>query len=163
MDVVAFGTIDHDVYRKRRVANSVFFSKRAINNAEILINEEVELLCSNLEKQYGEKSVKDLHTVFLAFTSDAVCRFIFGKTLDLQRASQKAEDWRRTMGALPQITPLIKQFPWIVTVAMKLPKIILHFAVPHLARLLALHRVSDEYLAHFVFVYCTNNPLLANA
>lgn len=88
-----------------------------------------------------------MHTVFLAFTTDAVCQFIFGKSGEYQHDSRKAADWKKTMSALPQISPLVRQFPWIVALSFKLPHWVVRWTVPNLARLLSLHKVCPRDLA----------------
>ena len=59
-------------------------------------------------------------------------------------------------------SPLIKQFQWIVEVAMKIPLPILNWVVPHLARLLALNKVyssSSSCEITKLASVCTTKPL----
>ncbi|KAL9105599.1 MAG: hypothetical protein Q9227_009257 [Pyrenula ochraceoflavens] len=136
----AFGTQEHDVHRKRRAASSMLFSKRSIGNARPLIQEQVGLLCQRLQEHCQSKTVLELHTAFLACTTDSVSKFTFGKTAGLQGNEKKMNEWRQTMIAVPKITPLVKQFPWAIDVAKRIPLPFLFLVAPDLARLLELHK-----------------------
>ena len=56
-------------------------------------------------------------------------------------AYEKSRSWTKTMDAVGKITPLAKQFPWIVPIALNLPLSIVQVLNPDLARLIQLHKV----------------------
>ncbi|KAL9620050.1 MAG: hypothetical protein Q9160_005428 [Pyrenula sp. 1 TL-2023] len=145
-----FGTEQHDLHRKRRAATSLMFSKRVINNARSLIEEQVSLLCQSLRNHHQANTVVELHTSFLACTTDSVCKFTFGKTAGLQGDEDKMNGWRKTMMAVPKITPLVKQFPWAISIAKRLPLSLLFLVLPDLARLLQLHREMHIEAGYFL-------------
>ena len=82
-----------------------------------------------------------MHTVFIAFTTDSLCNFVFGKSFGYQSDRKKNQEWRNTMGAVPHNTPVIKQLPWAIGLALKLPESLVRLVVPDLSRLVGLHRV----------------------
>jgi hypothetical protein len=95
-----------------------------------------------LTSSYRNEEVLDLRITYLAFTTDTICRLAFGGSLGLQDKVEDAKDWAETMAAVARLTPIIKQFPFLITWVKKIPISILHFFVPALARLLKLHQVG---------------------
>jgi len=91
-----------------------------------------------------------MHTVFIGYTTDSLCNFVFGKSFGYQTNREKNQEWRNTMGAVPQVTPFIKQFPWVIGLAFKLPQSLLRLVLPDLSRLVGLHRVRVFLLSRIL-------------
>lgn len=102
------------------------------------------LLERRLKQDLANGGVVELRKTYLAMTTDTLADHTFQKPLDLLKSDQKANDWRRTIKAVAVLTPLIKQFTWIIPLALKLPLRPLQMVVPDLARIVALRRVSRE-------------------
>ncbi|RAL64506.1 hypothetical protein DID88_001981 [Monilinia fructigena] len=134
-----FGTVNHHVHRKRRAANSYFFSQKSIATAEPLLKERVEELCEIIHDGFLHKKIIELKVTFLAFSTDTVCQYVFAEPPRLQRNPEDAKLWHETIGAVSTLTPLIKQFPWLIPVAKKLPSVMVDFFSPTLGRLLRYH------------------------
>ncbi|KAB8288832.1 hypothetical protein EYC80_010735 [Monilinia laxa] len=134
-----FGTVNHHVHRKRRAANSYFFSQKSINAAEPLLKERVEELCEIIHGGFLHKKIIELKLAFLAFSTDTVCQYVFAEPPRLQKNPEDAKQWHETIGAVSRLTPLIKQFPWLIPVAKKLPSAMVDFLLPTLGRLLRYH------------------------
>ncbi|TVY17339.1 Cytochrome P450 monooxygenase sdnE [Lachnellula arida] len=115
--LATFGTVSHDLHRKRRLAISPFFSRKFIINAEKIFKDQVEHLSRNLQSCYQSGNVLDLRVTYLAFTTDTICRLAFGGALGLQDDTRGADDWAETMEAVARLTPLIKQFPFLLSVS----------------------------------------------
>ena len=107
-----------------------------------MIYHQAELLCRNLEQAFDTGEILRTYTTYVALTTDAVCQYIFGKSLGYLVDRSAAYEWSRTTSALPRVTPLIKQFPWVVALALRTPSVILHTIVPHLAQVIDLHKVE---------------------
>ncbi|KAH6662817.1 cytochrome P450, partial [Halenospora varia] len=137
-----FGTISHHVHRKRRAAINGMFSKREVNDFEPMIHEKVELLCQEMQKQLSGTQPTEMRTNYLALTTDTLCSYAFEDSLDLLKHRKKAINWQKTIKAVAVLTPLARQFTWIIPVALKLPMLPLRMGVPDLARIVKLHRVS---------------------
>ena len=84
----------------------------------------------------------EIRVDYLAYASESVCNSAFGSSLGLLHDRQKAVDWRKTMNAVGNITPLVKQFSWIVPFAINLPVSVVKVFSEDLARLFSIHRVS---------------------
>jgi len=141
-----FGTIDHEVHRKRRAAISPFFSKSTVASTEPMIHDKMRLLCQRLKQTLAVGGVVELRRTYLAIATDTLSGHAFQKSLGLIEEDHKAHEWKRTIKAVAILTPLIKQFTWIIPLALKLPLGPLEMVVPDLARIVALHGVSIQAL-----------------
>ena len=107
-----------------------------------MIHDNVEILSSRLKEQLSNGGVAEMRKNFLAMTTDTLCGHALDKSLNLLESDQAAIDWQKTIKAIAILTPLVKQFTWIIPVALMLPLGPLRMIVPDLARIVALHRVS---------------------
>jgi hypothetical protein len=97
------------------------FSKRAVNNAESMIHVKVETLCKRLQKQLENSGIAELRKNYLALTTDTLSCYAFEDSLDLLDNEQEAINWQKTIKAVAILTPLARQFTWIIPLALKLP------------------------------------------
>lgn len=109
-----------------------------------MIHEKVNLLSQRMDEAFAKFGVLELRKTYLALTTDTLCGHTFDNSLDLLKNEQKAIEWKRTIKAVAILTPLIKQFTWIIPLALKIPLRPLRLVVPDLARIVALRRVSLE-------------------
>ena len=106
--------------------------------------ESMSLLEQRLKQELANDGVIELRTTYLAITTDTLARLAFHTSLGLLDSSRQANYWEKTIKAVAFLTPPIKQFPWIIPVASKLPLGLLRIVVPDIARIIALRRVRDE-------------------
>jgi hypothetical protein len=107
-----------------------------------LLQERVQELCDVLHKSYVREEVIELKLKFLAFTTDTVCQYVFAEPPRLQKDTETAKQWQRTIEAVGRITPLIKQSPWLISAAAKVPLAIIESLLPDLGRLLSYQNVG---------------------
>lgn len=141
LTTLAFGTVEHNIHRKRKLATSPFFSKRSVADAEPLIRKQAEKLCQTLKDSYTNNEIVKLHIRYLGFTTDSVSQFAFAKSDGLQGNSDGLEDWAETLRMVGAVFPLLRQFPWMIKAALKLPVWVFQMVVPVLSRFLELHKV----------------------
>ena len=111
-----------------------------------MIHDNVETLCVRLKEQLADGGVAEMRKNFLAMATDTLCGHAFDKSLNLLQSDQAAINWQKTIKAIATLTPLIKQFTWIIPCALMLPLGPLRIIVPDLARIVALHRVRLSQL-----------------
>ena len=109
-----------------------------------MIHEKVERLGARLQQQLAKNGSAEMRANYLAMTTDALCCHAFGRSMDLLGDEVRSKNWQQTIKAIAMLTPLIKQFTWIIPVALKLPLAPLRLTVPGLARIVALHRVCTS-------------------
>lgn len=141
---LAFGTVSHEIHRKRRSAISPLFSKGAIKASETMIYEQAELLCISLRNQLDQNGTAEMRTNFTAWSTDVISILAFPKPLHLLEDLQAAVDYHLTTKASMLLTPLQKQFPWLIETAWKLPQALVQVMSPDLARSVALYRVRPK-------------------
>lgn len=100
----------------------------------------VERLSDYLKEHCGE--IINLRVRFLAFTSDVLCDWAFGKSFDMQLDDESALEFDRTLSAVATVAPFVKQAPWAVKFGMSLPLSIVRIAIPPLAKVLAMKHAS---------------------
>ena len=86
--------------------------------------------------------IGELRLRCLAYTTDVVSQYALGKSFALQEDQQRAEEWNATIRAVAKFAPLTKQFPWVLSMIMKLSAKASRCMPSELARLLQMHHVS---------------------
>ncbi|KAL8836207.1 MAG: hypothetical protein Q9176_006468 [Flavoplaca citrina] len=144
--LAGFGTVEHTVHGKRRAALSPLFSSRSIVDAGDVMKEQIEILCRRFGHHHKTKEPIGLRTAFMGFTLDIVSVFALGESMGLQHDMDRARGWVDMLKAVSKITPMAKQFPWLISWGQKLPLGILRVIDPTMAGLLQVHEVSTELL-----------------
>ena len=144
--LLVFGTISHDAHKKRRAAISPFFSKASVTDSESLIQSKADDLIASLDQQFCKHGYSEMRKNFLAFTTDVLCEHTFNESMDLLLDDRKATEWQSTIKAIAVLTPLIKQFVWIIPIALRIPARLLMYIVPVLGRIVALRKVSSSHI-----------------
>lgn len=140
--LTAFGTLLHDTHRRRRATISPLFSKGACAASESSIYRNVELLLARIDDQIRTTGSAEMRRNYLALTTDTLSDHCFGRSTGLLLDEQAATEWQNTIKAVAFLTPLAKQFPWIIPLALKCPLEPLQMVVPDLARIVKARRVN---------------------
>ncbi|KAL9039717.1 MAG: hypothetical protein Q9180_002361, partial [Flavoplaca navasiana] len=140
-----FGTVDHRVHHMRRSAISSFFSKRAIADIEPWIHQATSKLLNAMAQQQKRDGNIELRVNFLAITTDVIAAHALNgsnpqKTLHLLDDEEKARDWQKTIAALAMLTALVRQAPWLIGVALKIPVGVWMSIAPPLGRIVRLSK-----------------------
>lgn len=140
--------MDHQLHRKRRAAISGFFSKRAVNDIEPWIHEKTKSLCATLRDQQSRGSSVELRVNFLAMTTDTIAAHSLNgsnrqRTLHLLKDVERAREWQKTVAAIAFLTPICKQAPWLIPIALKLSVGFWMMIAPSLGRIVRLNRVTN--------------------
>ena len=109
-----------------------------------MIYEQAELLCESLGKQLDQNGVAEMRLIFTAWATDVISILALPKPLHLLEDQQAALNYHLTTKAAMLLTPLQKQFPWLVETALRLPLALVQLMSPNLARSVALYRVSPK-------------------
>ncbi|MCJ1312339.1 hypothetical protein MMC25_006013 [Agyrium rufum] len=142
-----FGTIDHYVHRRRRGAVKAFVSKGTVRRLESVIREKIDLLCKRLDEHLTKQDVVDLTRDYLAWSTDSVFNYLDSEPLGLLTDPERAEDWKQTLRAVVELTPLVKQMTWIMPVVLKVKPWVVKLFSPDLARVLVMHRGMQDSAA----------------
>lgn len=107
------------------------------------MNEKSRRLLEFLQEQNASHGYAELRRSYLAMTTDMVCEHTFGWSMKLLDDEERSSAWFETVRAVASLTPLVKQFVWIIPLALNLPIGLLNFLVPSLGRLVAFRRVCN--------------------
>jgi hypothetical protein len=137
----SFATVPHDLHRRRRAPVSPFFSKAAVYSLEPQIRELIDKLCTRLKEFQKSNAPAELGRVFSALTTDVITFYVFGE----RQGSLDAPDFdpvlHRAIQASVQMTPMGKQFPWMIPLSRSMPYWLLNALDPLMMRMAKLSDV----------------------
>jgi hypothetical protein len=87
--LLAFGTVSHELYRKRRNAAAPFFSKRSVDLATPIFRKNVDLLCTLFQKHLQNNELFNLHVDYLAYSTESVLNSGFGGGMGLKNRTSR--------------------------------------------------------------------------
>lgn len=93
----AVGTVGHELHRIRRSALNACFSKRAIANHELIIQEAVKHASERLWDKGFRGGVINLRNFSAAFTADIIGRIAFGGSYSLLDKPDFEPEWYTLM------------------------------------------------------------------
>ncbi|MCJ1252172.1 hypothetical protein MMC30_009411 [Trapelia coarctata] len=118
---MTFGTIPHALHRTRRAAFGKFFSTAYIRRLEPtlqgLVNSMVEKIETGVE---AGKKVNLVHA-FSALTQDVITEYCFAECRNVLEMEDFAPHYYVWMQIHCTLTPVIKQFPWLIPTLNYLP------------------------------------------
>lgn len=147
------GTVEHTLHGKRRAALRPLFSQRAIAGANVIMQEQVQILADTLHRKYIAGEVVELRSVFVAFATDTIYQYAMGDSMGLQNDERRARRWWWTLEAVSKMTPMAKQFPWMLPLGQKMPLGLIQRLKPEMAGLLGIHKVR---LRHYDILSLTS-------
>ncbi|KAI0410652.1 putative flavonoid 3-hydroxylase [Xylaria grammica] len=145
-----FGTIPHQIHRKRRAAINPLFSKANAAAALSMIYDNADLLMKRIEAQIARDGHAEMRTNYLAYATDNVAEYFLEDSFHLLDDEEKAEDWHKSMRALANTTPAAKQFSWVIPLSFKLPATMLRLLSPDAARIVNMHREMENQAARAI-------------
>lgn len=137
-----FGTTDHHTHRVRRAPVAAFFSKRMTRSVEALLQEEVSLLCKDLQIAHEEDRPLNVCVAYLSTVTEMVSLYAFNTRTGIIGTRREAQDWLKTVRAIAAVSPFFKQFPYVAQWLLPCPLWLVKLLYPVFAPSVVLHRVS---------------------
>ena len=138
---IAFGTVSHEVHRRRRVPVSSYFSKVSVAEMQDKIWDKAGHLCDVLREHHRGGRVVNGRATFLGWSNDTLRTCAFGSHLNLLNDPERVLGFDRVFKAFAAFYPVLKQCEWIIPVFLTLPIAPLYYIYPPLATLLTVHCV----------------------
>ncbi|KAF5861296.1 hypothetical protein ETB97_000412 [Aspergillus alliaceus] len=116
-----FAAIDQEAHRQRRAPVEKYFSKRAIENQESLIQNSLDKLVRHFRDAYQAHVPVSLDAAFAALTSDVIYQYVYGfnpNSLDKEGFNASVRDG---INGLMRLAHLLYFFPWLQTVMNAMP------------------------------------------
>ncbi|KAF9875010.1 trichodiene oxygenase [Colletotrichum karsti] len=107
-----FGTIDHDLHRKRRGAMSKFFSRSQILRLEPKIHSLAHKLCDKLLEEASSQPIV-IADPYSCFATDLAAEYGFGTTFGLMDQGSWRPNFRRAVYSALNMTYIFKFFPFL--------------------------------------------------
>ena len=129
----------------RRAAVSPLFAKTAVYKAADLIQGHAERLCDRIKQQSDDRGCADLKVLLGAYGNDVITAYLFGGTKSASGMLgdyAAAEGWERTTSSVAGFTPLVKQFPWLISYVKFLPRSLLALISADMTSIIRLDDVS---------------------
>lgn len=127
-------TVPYQLHRARRAPLGPFFSKRGIDNLEIIIRQKVDQLTHGIEEGYMNRGrILPVGVAFTALTLDVISDYCFGQSWRCLSAEDFAPEWKRVMTSLFEPVPIVKQFPILVRIMEALPLKVIQRLDPDMA------------------------------
>ncbi|CAG8953030.1 hypothetical protein HYFRA_00003223 [Hymenoscyphus fraxineus] len=146
----SFGTVDHNLHRKRRQANSTFFSTKSVAASEATLKKQLEILSAKFSDRLKNDEVVVMRNTILAYTTDALGSICFDEAFGFQENEKDAEEWASTIEAVASLTPLLKQFPSLIGFADYISLPIIQMLNPTFGRLLKFQKDMLKRAADFL-------------
>jgi hypothetical protein len=121
LEVSTFSSVEHGVHRQRAAANAPLMARKVVVENIPMIREQLLKLQRAFEAAANNGIAIELGVTFLAFTTDVAGQYFFGEGLGLQDDMKKASAWKHATHSVARGTPVIKQFPDILKLALKIP------------------------------------------
>lgn len=137
-----FGTISHDVHRRRRASMNPYFSKASVRQLEPVIRRSIAKLLKRFERNQRSGEAVPLNLAFKALTGDVTTEYCFGKSfnhLDQEDYNQYHFDSVQKSFEMSHLMLHVGWLGWLVT---SLSDSILIKLVPGMRLLAEMRRVS---------------------
>ncbi|KAL2882245.1 hypothetical protein SGCOL_002514 [Colletotrichum sp. CLE4] len=110
--VAAFGTIDHDLHRRRRAGVGKFFSRQQMLKLEPQVHAAAQKLCDKLLTFAGANDeVVPLQDAYSCFTTDVITEYCFGESFKFLEQKKWTPNYRAAVYGALNHTFLFKFFP----------------------------------------------------
>ncbi|KAJ3946828.1 uncharacterized protein N0V96_003204 [Colletotrichum fioriniae] len=102
-----FGTIDHDLHRRRRAAVGKFFSRQQMLKLEPQVHASAQKLCDKLLSFAGaDGEIVPLQDAYSCFTTDVITEYCFGESFGFLEQKEWTPNYRAAVyGALKDYLP----------------------------------------------------------
>lgn len=140
-----FGTLPHALHRQRRAALNPFFSTAAISRVHPSIQAATERLCTRMEQCTEKGEVVPLFYAYRCLTVDVISEYLFGSPLGLLERADWGRDFYASWRNLWEMSPLIRQLPYLMDFMMSLPRALTAVLTPKALEVVDLFATVDDY------------------
>ncbi|KAM3076084.1 hypothetical protein ACMFMG_006399 [Clarireedia jacksonii] len=126
----AFGTSDHDLHRRRRKAQQIYFSQEHIFDFMPTLSRISSKLCSRLEATRKTGEIINLTNAFKALTADVVTEFAFHESFDLLESEDFAASFHAALRTYSEIGFWHRHFRFVLPLLESIPKWLVNIMNP---------------------------------
>ena len=101
----------------------------------------VEALCRELSHYADTGEVFECSTYLLSWATDSVARYLENETYGLLDDDKRRKDWQKTLAKVIELTPIVKQFPFVMPFVLKVPGWLMRIISSEMNLVLLMHKV----------------------
>ncbi|SMR47054.1 unnamed protein product [Zymoseptoria tritici ST99CH_1A5] len=131
-----FGTIPHELHRRRRAPLNPFFSRASVTRLEPMLRQVVEDLSTRLEQFRESQKPVNLRHAFAAVTMDVVTDYAFGTSYKCLEQPDFAPMWAEAIDSVSEQSHMNKQFPIVLQMMRMMPLWVVERTAPDVMRLI---------------------------
>ncbi|MCJ1423294.1 hypothetical protein MMC29_001176 [Sticta canariensis] len=144
-DAIA-STAPHELHQLRRKAVESFFSKQSVTRLESRIHHEARSLDEKLLHCAGTGAIVRLDHAFACIAGDLAGQYACGENPELLAESDFNPEWYKSLMGILTMVPLVRNFPWINSMAAMLPVAVLRAINPQVAGFRMFHLLSEGHI-----------------
>lgn len=118
----SFGTISADLHRIRRGALNPFFSQQAVSKFSGHVQAIVDRFVHRIDSCAKRAEPIPLFYAYRCVTVDIITEYIFGHQFNLLDRPDWGRAFYSAWRSLWELSPTIRQFPWILDAFMAMPR-----------------------------------------
>ena len=139
-----FSTAEHEIHRRRRMAASPYFSRRAVNNFAPFIQQRAERMCARLISEYkGSSKVVIMNEAWAAYTTDIIMFYAFAWSYDCIDCPDFIAPFTHSIKMLVETAHLGAHFPLMMKLLRCLPDAVVGTIYPVMKSILRFQNVRD--------------------
>lgn len=142
--MASFGTISADLHRTRRGALNPFFSQQAVSNFSSHVCEIVDRFVHRVDECTKRGESIPLSYAYRCVTVDIITEYIFGHQFNLLDRPDWGKNFYSAWRNLWEISPTIRQFPWMLDAFMSMPRWLTALTNPKALEIVDLFSNVDE-------------------
>ena len=128
-----FAAVDHDVHRRQRRPYNNKFSKQSIMAYSNVIQTFANKLCDNFRHCQTEGTRINIDQAYTALAGDIVSGYCFPSSYGLLDDPSFAQTFYEVWQSFIGFAHIMKQFPWLFPLMLKLPRRVVGYLVPPVA------------------------------
>jgi cytochrome P450 len=140
-----FPTIKHEVHKVRRAALAPFFSPTSIDRFRPVVQRATDRLTDRMKEEIQQGKPIPLFFAFRCVTVDIFCEYLYGKQLHLLDREDWGQSFYSAWRALWELSPLIRQFPWMMEAFRLTPRWVLAKTQPGALEVVDMEKQTDAW------------------
>ena len=146
-----FPTIDAGVHKQRRGALAPFFSTQSVLRFSARVQSHTDAFCARMRRCKESGEPVPLFFAFRCLTVDIIAEYMFGHDLNMLARPDWGREFYSAWRALWEMSPLIRQLPFILSMFNAMPRWALALVQPKALEVidmqLATNKLTQEVLA----------------
>jgi cytochrome P450 len=139
-----FPTISAEDHKRRRNALAPFFFTQAVMRFRPQVQELTDRFVERIRQSAEKGEPVPIFFAYRCLTVDIIAEYVFGKQLGLLDREDWGKDFYSAWRSLWELSPLIRQFPWMMPMFRATPRWLLALTQPKALEVVDMEASTDE-------------------